>query len=111
VATFLLPEKFKVPDVPIYSELEDLIEHLENFRAHIDLHKTSDEVACQAFPLTLLGNAQDWFKKLPPKSISDFDGLRKMSLTHFLAGRVRRKPFGSLMSLHQGPNVSLKDYL
>jgi hypothetical protein len=28
VATFILPEKFKVPDVPIYTEQEDQIEHL-----------------------------------------------------------------------------------
>lgn len=68
-------------------------------------------MACQAFLLTLLGNARDWFRKLPPKSINSFDGLAKMFLTQFLAGRVRRKPAGSLMSLHQGLNESLKDYL
>jgi hypothetical protein len=81
MATFLLPEKFKFPDVPIYTGLEDSIEHLENFRVHTDLHTTPDEVACQAFPLTLSGNAQEWFRKLPPKYINDFDGLRKMFLT------------------------------
>jgi hypothetical protein len=30
VANFLLPEKFKIPDVPIYTGLEDPLEHLEN---------------------------------------------------------------------------------
>jgi hypothetical protein len=28
----------------------------------------------------------------------------------FMARRVRRKPSGSLMSLHQGPKESLKDF-
>lgn len=30
--------------------------------------------------------------------------------TQFMAGRVRRKPYGFLMSLHQGPEESLKDF-
>jgi hypothetical protein len=81
VATFPLPERFKVIDILIYTELEDPIEHLENFQAYMDLYKIPDEVAYRAFPLTLSGNAWDWFKKLLPKSISDFDGLRKMFLT------------------------------
>jgi hypothetical protein len=100
VANFLLPEKFKVPDVPTFTRVEDSIEHLDNFRAHTDLHLTPNVVACQAFPLTLSGNARDWLRKLPPKSINDFDGLGKVFLTQFLVGRVRRKPAGSLMSLH-----------
>ncbi len=68
------------------------------------------EVASRAFPLTLSGNALGWFKKLPPKSINDYDALGKMLLTQFLPRRVRRKPSGSLMSLYQDPDESLKDY-
>lgn len=59
VANFLIPEKFKVSDILIYTGLEDPMEHLENFRAHTDLHRTPDGVACQAFPLTLSSNARD----------------------------------------------------
>jgi hypothetical protein len=110
VASFCLPEKFKVPDVSFYTGPEDPFEHLENFRTHIDLHRTSEKVACRAFPLTLSGNARDWFKKLSPNSISNFDELSKMFLMQFMAGRVRRKPSGSLMSLHQGPEESLKNF-
>jgi hypothetical protein len=31
VANFNLPEKFKVPNIPIFSGCEDPIEHLDNF--------------------------------------------------------------------------------
>jgi len=51
VASFCLPESFKVSDVPFYTGLEDPLEHLENFCAHIDLHRTIEKVACGAFPL------------------------------------------------------------
>jgi hypothetical protein len=88
VANIRLPEKFKIPEIPFYTGLEDHVEHLDNFRAHM------------AFPLTLSGNARDWFRKLPPNSIRHFDDLGRMFLTQFMAGRVRRKPSGPLMSLH-----------
>jgi hypothetical protein len=59
VANYRLPEKFKVPQILSYTGDGDPLDHLENFRAHLDLHGTPDEVACQAFPLTLSGNARD----------------------------------------------------
>jgi len=55
VANICLPEKFKVPEIPFYTGLEDPVD----FRAHMDLHRTPEMVACRAFPLTLLGNARD----------------------------------------------------
>lgn len=48
-------EKFKVSQIPSYARTGDSIEHLENFRTHLDLHGTPDEVACRAFPLLFLG--------------------------------------------------------
>jgi hypothetical protein len=108
VANICLPEKFKIPIIPFYTGLEDPVEHLDNFRAHMDLHRTPEMVACRDFPLTLSGNARDWFRKLPPNSICHFDDLGRMFLTQFMAGRVRRKPSASLMSLHQGPEEYLK---
>jgi hypothetical protein len=110
VANICLPDKFKVPEIPFYTGLEDPVEHLDNFRAHMDLHRTPEMVACRAFPLTLSGNARDWFRSLPPNSIHHFKDLGRMFLTQFMAGRVRRKPSGSLMSLHQGPEESLRDF-
>lgn len=55
ITSYRLPDKFKVPDVPIYYGLGDPVEHLE--RAHLTLHGTPDEVACRVFPLTLAGSA------------------------------------------------------
>jgi hypothetical protein len=75
VANICLPEKFKIPEIPFYTGLEDPVEHLDNLCAN---------------------------------SIRHFDDLGRVFLTQFMAGRVRRKPSGSLMSLHQGPEESLK---
>jgi hypothetical protein len=77
----------------------------------MSLHKTPDVVACRAFPLTLSGKARDWLRNLLPKSIDNFDTLGRKFLTQFVSGRTRRKPRGYLLSVGQGPNESLKDYL
>jgi hypothetical protein len=111
VASFCLPEKFKVPDIKTYTRQEDPVEHLDNYCAHLELQGTLDEGACLAFPLTLSGNARDWYRRLPPKSIRNFDEFRKMFLTQFMAGIVRRKPAGTLMSVQQGRDESFKEFL
>jgi hypothetical protein len=111
VSNFDLPERFKVPDIPVFSGSEDPVEHLDNFQSHVSLHKTPDAVACRAFPLTLSGKARDWLRILPPRSINNFDVLGRKFLAQFVSGRARRKPRGYLLSVQQGPNESLKDYL
>jgi len=44
-------------------------------------------------------------------SIDNFNALGKKFLAQFVSGRARRKPRGYLLSVQQGPNESLKDYL
>jgi hypothetical protein len=111
VSNFDLPARFKVPDIPVFSGREDPVEHLDNFQSHVSLHKTPDAVACRAFPLTLSGKARDWLRSLTPGSIDCFDTLGRKFLAQFVSGRARRKPRGYLLSVQQGPNESLKDYL
>jgi len=62
-------------------------------------------------PLTLLGNARDWFRKLPPNFVDKFKKLSKIFLTMFLAFRKRKKPSGYLLTLHQQSNESLKEFM
>jgi len=79
-----LPEKFKVLQIRSYVGDRDPFDHLENFRAHLDLHGTLDEVGCRAFSFSLSGNAQDLFRKLPLNSVDKFKELCKIFLMEFL---------------------------
>ncbi|XP_062176069.1 uncharacterized protein LOC133881128 [Alnus glutinosa] len=88
VSNFDLPRRFKVPDIPVFSGSEDPVEHLDNFRSHVSLHKTPDAVACRAFPLPLSGKARDWLRNLPPRSIDRFDALGRKFLAQFMSRRV-----------------------
>jgi hypothetical protein len=111
VANTALPEKFKNPDISIFMGREDPMEHLMTFWSHTSLHKTPDAMACQAFPLTLSRKGRDWLRNLLSRSIDNFDTLGQKFLTQFMSNRVRQKPRGYLLSMRQGPNESLKDYL
>jgi hypothetical protein len=106
-----LPEKFKAPTIQTYTGIEDPTEHLDNYKMHMDLQGTPQEMACQAFPLTLSGSARDWFRKLPPSSVTCFDDLGRKFVTQFLAGCKRKKPSGQLMVMRQKECESLKDYM
>jgi hypothetical protein len=75
------------------------------------LRGTLDEIACRAFPLTLKGVAKDWFTGLPPKSVGTFKELGRLFLTQFLATRKRKKNANCLLTMHQGKEESLKDFM
>jgi hypothetical protein len=111
VANYCLPEKFKVPQILSYVGDRDPFHHLENFRAHLDLHRTPDEMVCWAFPLILSGNALDWFRKLSLNSVDKFKELSKIFLTKFLAFQTRKKPSEYLLTFHLHNNETLKEFM
>jgi hypothetical protein len=84
---------------------------MKSFQAHLILHDTPDEITCRAFSLTLKGDAREWFGKLLHKFVDNFEFLRCQFLTKFLAIQKRKKSPTYLLSLIQGKNDSLKDYM
>jgi hypothetical protein len=100
-----------MPRIEKYDGSEDPQAHLEAFREHLILHGTPDEIACRAFPLTLKGVAKDWFTGLPLKSVGTFKELGRLFLTQFLATRKRKKNATCLLTMRQGNEESLKDFM
>ena len=78
---------------------------------HIVLHGTPNAIACRAFPLTLKEVAKDWFTGLPPKSVDTFKELGRLFLAQFLATRKRKKGVTCLLTLCQGKEETLKDFM
>ena len=108
---FPLPDKFKMPCVDKYDGDGDPAKHVENLRAHFFLHGTLDEIACRMFPLTMAGIAKDWLARLPTKSVDNFKNLGHLFLGQFLVTWKRRKNPGCLLSLRQGKEETLKDFM
>jgi hypothetical protein len=111
VKAYPMPDKFKMPRIEKYDGSEDPQDHLEAFREHLILHGTLDEIACRDFPLTLKGVAKDWFTRLPPKSVGTFKELGRLFLTQLLATRKRKKNVTCLLTMRQGKEESLKDFM
>jgi hypothetical protein len=95
----------------LFDGSSDPIEHLKTYRAHLSLRGTPNEIACWVFPLTLKDNVRDRFGRLPPNSIDNFDNLRKMFISQFIAGRKRKKPSTYLFTLKQRQTESLGDFI
>ena len=106
-----MPDKFKMPRVEKYDGSGDSQAHLEAFREHIILHGTPDEIARRAYPLTLIKVTKDWFTGLPLKSVGTFKELGRLFLTQFLATRKRKKSVTCLLTLRQGKEETLKDFM
>ncbi|XP_074324345.1 uncharacterized protein LOC141706224 [Apium graveolens] len=54
---------------------------------------------------------QRWYRRLPPNSIGLFSDLSQDFIKQFISGNVHKKSSASLMSIVQGANESLMDYL
>jgi hypothetical protein len=106
-----VPGRFKVPTIKPYDGTGDPVGHLKLYKAHINLHAMTNEIACRAFPLTLEGSAQEWFEGLPANSIDNFKSLTKIFLMQFLASKKRKNTLQYMLVLRQGETESLKDYL
>ncbi|XP_057248853.1 uncharacterized protein LOC130590437 [Beta vulgaris subsp. vulgaris] len=75
------------------------------------LYTDVDAIWCKVFPSTLTGIAQTWFKSLKPGSISSFSQLSSTFSTHFVSNRRRERTTGEMLSVKQGANESLRDYI
>ncbi|XP_059428612.1 uncharacterized protein LOC132162395 [Corylus avellana] len=100
-----------MPRVNTYDGTGDPTNLMESLHAHFILHGTPDEISCRAFPSTLAGVAKDWFGRLPASSIDNFKTLGRLFLSQFLATRKRKKNPAKLLSLVQGKEESLKEFM
>ena len=58
VNSFLLPPKFRMPQVENYNGNKDPLDHLESFKTLMHLQRIPDEIMCRVFPTTLNGPAR-----------------------------------------------------
>ncbi|XP_057247407.1 uncharacterized protein LOC130589829 [Beta vulgaris subsp. vulgaris] len=94
-----------------YDGTSDPDDHVAAYEGHMFLYTQVDAIWCKVFPSTLTGIAQTWFKSLKPGSVSSFSLLSSMFSTHFVSNRRRERTTGELLSVKQGENESLRDYI
>ena len=55
------PAKYKAPTLPVYTEKEDPIIYVGNFKDQMELLGVSDDYRCRVFPTTLSDTTQEWY--------------------------------------------------
>lgn len=70
-----LPEKFKLPQMEMFNDSKDLLDHLEAYKTHMNLQAALDKIMCWAFPMTINGSVRVWFSRLKSDSIPTFTEL------------------------------------
>ena len=68
-----LPPKFCLPQLEVYDDTKDPLDHIGEFKTLLSLQQTPDEVICGTFPATLREAAWVWFNKLLAASIANFN--------------------------------------
>ena len=75
-----------LPQLESYDGSKDPLDHIESFKALMQLQMTLDEVMCRAFLTILEGAARVWFSKIPTRTIANFEQLSKGFVCHFIRG-------------------------
>lgn len=102
----LLP-KFKVPQIDAYDGLKDLVDHIETYRAHMELQVVLDEIMGRAFSISLNRSAARWFNSLQLRSVASFN-----ELCQFIGGRTYwPKPYAYLLTDEQKEKKTPREYL
>ena len=111
VNSFLLPQKFRMPQIESYDGAKDPLDHLETFKTLMHLQGVADEIMCRDFPPTLKGPARIWFSRLTPNSIRTFKELSTQFTLHFIGGHRYKKSTACLMSIKQREDKMLRSYI
>ncbi|GJR12468.1 hypothetical protein Tco_0795120 [Tanacetum coccineum] len=118
ISDFSEDKKRRMPaNVKTYDGTGDPDDHLKIFESAATIENWPQPVWCHMFNSTLVGNARNWFSKLPRRSIDGFEELRRAFRLNFTqrkkcarpcrACQVKQRPRES--TAHDGsPNLLMK---
>ena len=95
-------------NVKTYDGTGDPDDHLEIFESAATIENWPQPVWCHMFNSTLVGNARNWFNKLPRRSINGFEELRKAFRLNFTQRKKCNKNPVEIARIrqHQGESTS-----
>ncbi|XP_021718596.1 uncharacterized protein LOC110686295 [Chenopodium quinoa] len=106
-----IPPKVKILTLEPYDGKTDPTDHLNAYKAQMGVETECEASWCRFFPTTLKVIAQTWFNNLAPGSIKTFEKLSTLFKKHITAGSRLTKTSVHLMTVKQGENESLEDYI
>src|SRR3954470_12100380 len=77
------PSTFKVPTLNTFDDKRSVQQHIYYFQSQTGSLMGNDPMRTRLFTSTLKGVAFEWFRKLPKGSITCWDDLEALFLSHF----------------------------
>ena len=87
ISSVIPPKNFKMPAIPQYNGKTDPVAHVQTYRTWMSIDKADMSALYNVFPLTLIGPAQAWFRRLRAGTISSFKQLKEQFIAQFLRSR------------------------
>ncbi|XP_014511473.1 uncharacterized protein LOC106770166 [Vigna radiata var. radiata] len=106
-----ISDQFVPPRFKTYDGTTDPEAHIKSFTNAMAFRTGCDAIWCQAFSLSLEGEALEWFNSLPNGSVENFKSLSGMFNEQFAACRVQDVTLVDLMNLKQGKDEPLKVFM
>ncbi|CAB4278424.1 unnamed protein product [Prunus armeniaca] len=101
----------KASKIPLYDEMTDPYDHLDNFRYAMEGRDANGATKCCLFLTTLKGPTTSWFKRLTLEFISSFAKLRKVFLERYMIISNRMYTANDLSTIKQRLDEKLRDYI
>ncbi|XP_014503206.1 uncharacterized protein LOC106763546 [Vigna radiata var. radiata] len=95
----------------MYDGTTDPEAHVKSFINAMTFRTGCDAIWCRAFPLSLEGEALEWFDSLPNGTIGNFKSLSSLFKNQFAASRAQDATVIDLMNLKQGKEEPLKTFM
>ncbi|XP_075670459.1 uncharacterized protein LOC142640277 [Castanea sativa] len=107
----LVLSKFCLPQLEPFDGLKDPLDHLNTFKTTLSFQQPPDEILRRSFPTTVKEAVREWFTKLPTLSIDSFEQLGNFFLHHFARGQCLGRPADHLLTIKQGENETLREFV
>ncbi|GKE30793.1 reverse transcriptase domain-containing protein [Tanacetum coccineum] len=98
-------------NVKTYDGIGDPDDHLKIFESAATIENWPQPVWCHMFNSTLVGNARNWFSKLPRRSIDGFEELRRAFRLNFTQRKKCAKNPIELARVKQRQGESISSYV
>ncbi|XP_014522777.1 uncharacterized protein LOC106779220 [Vigna radiata var. radiata] len=99
------------PEVEKFDGMTNPDHHLQNFIDFMAFYTQSDPVKCQAFSLSLKGEALEWYYTLPPNSVDSFRTLTSMFKKQYSTNRHEEVTVAELVNLRKGKDETLRAFM
>ena len=112
ISDFLEDKRRRMPNnVKTYDGTGNPDDHLKIFESAATIENWPQPVWCHMFNSTLVGNARNWFSKLPRRSIDGFEELRKEFRMNFTQRKKCAKNPVELARVKQRRGESTSTYV